>query len=343
MLVQIKNLNLRYDPRKTDGVYKLNLNIPQAKVLALIGPSGSGKTTTLKCLANLESPQSGTIEYKGDLTIAYVDQTPKFDEELSVYDVLENEIVNIEDAEKRSNQVRTTLALLEITNEIHSLMKNISGGQRQRVVIAMALVKNPTLLLLDEPFANLDRTLRLNLLEELFDIFKEKGITVVWVTHNTDEALAYSDYLALLNFGELQQFGPPQDLYFKPQNSFTATFLSEANLITGKLVVAADESTNELNISILGKEYIVPRPKDFISKEHNDILAIIRPEYIVIDSESKDSATIEKRIFKGERTLLVVNYQGQELTISVSSSDIPTKERIPFSINSAYIYCLSEL
>jgi len=233
----IKNLTHRYDARKTDGIIDLSFSIKKGKVLSLIGPSGSGKTTSLKCLGKILTPESGEINFQEDFSVAYVDQATNLEEDFTVYENLEKEILtDIDDSEKRSNQIRTTLALLEITNEINSLVKNISGGQRQRIIIAKALVKNPTLLLLDEPFANLDKTLRTVLLDELFELFRKQEITIVWVTHNTEEALSYSDEIALLNFGSLQQIGTPRELYYKPKNLFSAQYFTDINLIPGKVL-----------------------------------------------------------------------------------------------------------
>src|SRR5690606_9656775 len=121
--------------------------------------------------------------------LAYISQSSALNEDKTVFENLEMALDFITDAEKRTNQIRTVLQTLELTNEIYHLVKEISGGQKQRVMVARALVLNPTLLLMDEPFEHLDQSLRLNLMEELFEIFRDKNISVLWVTHEISEAL----------------------------------------------------------------------------------------------------------------------------------------------------------
>jgi ABC-type sugar transport system ATPase subunit len=340
-IVQIQNLTYKYDQRKTDGIADISIKIKQGKVLSLIGPSGSGKTTTLKCIANILPVSSGKIIFSEDVKMKYVDQYPKLDEEKTVYENLDYDLIQeIPDVEKRSNQIRTTLAFLEITNEINSQVKSISGGQKQRVIIAMALIHNPTLLLLDEPFANLDKSLRTQLLNELFDLLLEKGITVVWVTHNTEEALAYSHEIALLNYGKLQQIGSPQALYNRPENLFAAQFFNEVNLIPAKRI---DSSNNEVTVNFFNRDFVLTKPENFLEKDHNDVLIVARPEHLIIDNSSKLKGTIIKSIFMGSRTLIEFSYKDSTLNIEIPSTEEPTTGTILFSFKTEYLFCLSEV
>jgi ABC-type sugar transport system ATPase subunit len=340
-IVEIKNLTYKYDQRKTDGITNISLRIKQGKVLSLIGPSGSGKTTTLKSLAGILPISSGEINFIENVKMAYVDQHPKLDEEKTVYENLDLDLLwEIPDPEKRSNQIRTTLAFLEITNEINSQLQSISGGQRQRVIIAMALIHNPTLLLLDEPFANLDKTLRTQLLNELFDLLIEKDITVVWVTHNTEEALAYSHEIALLNYGKLQQIGSPQDLYNRPENLFTAQFFNEVNLIPAKRI---STSETQITVNFFNKEFILTKPKNFVEKDHHDVLVVARPEHLILDHSSKFKGKINKKIFRGSTTLIEFTYKDYILNIEVPSSEVPNSSSILFSFKTELLFCLSEV
>lgn len=340
-LVEIKNLKYIYDQRKTDGINDLNLTITKGEVFTLIGPSGSGKSTTLKCIANILKAKSGEINFIEEVKIAYVDQFPNLEDSLTVYENLDSVLKEqIEDSEKRANQIRTTLAQLEITNEINSVVQDISGGQRQRVIMAQALVKNPTLLLLDEPFANLDKTLREQLLNELLELLKEKGITIIWVTHNTEEALAFSDTIALLNFGKVQQVDSPQSIYYRPKNMFAAQYFSEVNLVPAKLKTY---SKNEITVNFFNKDFILNTPKGFSEKNNNDVLVIIHPEHIVLDNESKDKGKISRKIFKGSKTLIEFTHKGHHLYAEISSIDVPANNNFPFTILSEKLYCLDEV
>ena len=340
-ILQIKNLTYKYDQRKTDGITDISIKVKRGKVLSLIGPSGSGKTTTLKCIAKLLPVSSGEIVFSEDVKMNYVDQHPKLDEERTVYDNLDSDLVQeIPDPERRSNQIRTTLAFLEITNEINSYVKNISGGQKQRVIIAMALIHNPTLLLLDEPFANLDKSLRTQLLNELFNLLLEKEITVIWVTHNSEEALAYSHEIALLNYGKLQQIGSPQELYNKPENLFTAQFFNEVNLIPAKRI---DTSNNQVTVNFFNRDFVLSKPESFIEKNHNDVLIVARPEHLILDSTSKLKGKIINSFFMGSRTLIEFRYKESILNIEIPSRETPTTETIHFSFKTEYLFCLSEV
>jgi ABC-type sugar transport system ATPase subunit len=340
-LVKINELNHRYDKRTTDGIQNINLDIYKGEILSLIGPSGSGKSTTLKCIANIIEQESGQIIFSENVVTSYVDQHPDLNEDISVYENLKSSLSNIESEEKISNQIRTTLTQLEITNEMNSLVKNISGGQKQRVIIAKALVKNPSLLLLDEPFANLDKTLRITLLEDLFDVFKERAITVIWVTHNTEEALNYSDRVALLNFGNLQQVGTPEKIYFTPKNMFVAQFFGHTNIIASKVI---KESDTELVVSLLNKETIIPRPKDFKLQSHKDTLLVIHPNSIVIDTSSDLKAKIETVLFRGSTKLIEINYKGSLFWCEINSNiQTKLKTHINFSFMTSNIHCLDEI
>ena len=340
-IVSINKLTHLYDQRSTDGIHDLSFNIIKGEVLSLIGPSGSGKSTTLKCIAGMIKHQTGMIDFSEDVVISYVDQHPNLNEEQTVFENLKSAISHLESEDQIENQIRTTLTQLEITNEMQSLVKNISGGQKQRVIIAKALVTNPTLLLLDEPFANLDKTLRITLLEELLEIFKEKSITTVWVTHNTEEALNYSERVALLNYGKLQQLASPEDMYFRPQNMFTAQFFGHTNIIASKVLV---ETNDDLRVNILGKELNIPKPVNFKLKEHKDILLVIHPNAIQINADGIFKAQVEQNLFRGSTRLVEVKIKDSFIWIEINSTQkIKEFEKINFDINTNSVHGLDEV
>lgn len=226
--LEVKNLSYLYDTRSTDGVKDLNFHIDENEIISLIGPSGSGKSSTLKLIKGILKPQNGELNLAKS-KIGYVAQSSRLDEELTVFKLLELETEYLNDKEKQENQIRSTLSTLQITNEIHSQIKTLSGGQRQRVLIASALIHNPQLLLLDEPFGHLDQVLRFDLIQDLFETFKDKKISVLWVTHDTNEALAFSDRIIVLNFGKIIQNDIPSKIYREPKNLFVANFIGLKN------------------------------------------------------------------------------------------------------------------
>lgn len=340
IFAEFKHLTHRYDQRTTAGIKDLSFNIGKSEVTTLIGPSGSGKTTTLKIINEEIKNFTGSVHFAEPVRVAYVNQFPILDEEATVLEILKNELSHLDHNDQKENQARTVIARLSLTNEINSQIKNISGGQRQRVVIAKALVKNPTLLLLDEPFANLDKTLRIEILNELFSLFKEEEITIIWVTHNTTEALSYSDKLILLNFGELKAQGSPRSLYLNPPNLFCASFFGETNLLATK---ALAETESKISISFEGSHIEIPSNQTKI-KDHKDILLVIHPEFISIDQDGLFNAEVSHIIFKGSHNLVILKTKNKSFfCLAPTINKIDRGQKVKFNINFDHIHYLTEI
>lgn len=240
-------------PVRVDGLVKtyagvpavdnIDLDIRAGEFLTLLGPSGSGKTTTLSMIAGFTTPTEGRVQVSGvDVTrtpphkrnIGMVFQNYSLFPHMSV-------VVNVEfplkqrgvpKAERRARAM-AALEMVELAGKAQSKPGQLSGGQQQRVALARALVFSPTLLLMDEPFGALDRALREKMQIELRRIHQELGVTIVFVTHDQQEALTLSDRIAIFRQGAIAQLGTPQDLYEKPTSLHVATFLGESNLFTG--------------------------------------------------------------------------------------------------------------
>lgn len=348
----IQNLTYHYDHRKTDGISKLNVKIETEKITALIGPSGSGKTTMLKCISGHLKYSEGNIEIPKNESIVYLDQQIKVDEHTkTVYEFLDNELFfSIQDSEKRSNIIRSALSELQITNEINSSMDQLSGGQKQRVFIARALIHNPTILLLDEPFANLDRYLRRQLIQELFEILSEKKITLIWVTHSIEEAFGHSDQIILLNYGKIQQFGTPQNLYYQPQNLFVADFLSNGNIIVEK-ILSMDEDFLKINLFGIQKVVTYQKENTFQNyanssqlSQNSYALFFIPSEAVIIQNNSGEyDGVIEETHFLGPSSLHSIKIKDKILQSTSSSTlELITSNKIQFSIDQKYIYCIGK-
>lgn len=344
-LVEFKNLTKKYDKRGIAGVSNINFSLSSGEIVSLIGPSGAGKTTTLNLLNGIITPDFGEVIKHPKCQIAYVAQNTNLDEEKTVFENLEAVLTHIDDEEKRTNQVRTVLQTLELTNEIHHKIHQISGGQRQRVIVGRALVLNPNLIVLDEPFEHLDQALRVTLIDELVDVFRDKKISVLWVTHEIKEALSYSDKIVVLNYGEIQQIGTPREIYYEPQNLFVANFFTNTTTSVGKLI---SEGENELIISAFQKEFIVPRPHRFKSSPSKDVLLVIRPESFIIQHDSIDAdftGIIQSSKFMGAYYLLkVASKEFNLFTIAVGSEEVYLeKQKIHFNILPKRIYTLGEI
>ena len=223
---------------------RLSLSVAPGESLALLGPSGCGKTTTLRLLAGLDPVSGGRIQLDGeDVTdrpagqrqVAMVFQSYALYPHLSVLGNLELglEVRGIAAAERRQ-RIAEVLDLLQLEGLELRRPAQLSGGQRQRVALARALLRQPRLMLLDEPMSNLDAQLRDQLRPELRALLQRAGHPVVYVTHDQQEAMGLADRIAVLDGGVLQQVGTPQELYHRPANLFVARFLGRPgiNLLT---------------------------------------------------------------------------------------------------------------
>lgn len=219
----------------------IDMEIQQGELVSILGPSGSGKTTTLRLIAGFEHPDSGTIAIDNrDVTglspaerhIGYVFQDYTLFPHMNVSEnVAYGLTVRRRPTAEITAKVAELLELVDLPGYQERNVMTLSGGERQRVAIARALAVDPILLLLDEPFSSIDEVLRRDLRDEIVRLQQRLGITVVFVTHSRQEALAISDRVAVLNNGEIVQFAPVEELYHRPRDRFVANFVGEANFI----------------------------------------------------------------------------------------------------------------
>ena len=290
--------------KRFDGVTAvndLNLELHDGELLVLLGPSGCGKTTTLNMLAGLERPTSGKLLF-GDRVmnnvppeerdIAMVFQSIALYPHLNVRDnvafALRTQRVDKNVIAERVAEVANVLDIDQLlSRKIHQL----SGGQRQRVAIAKALVRRPRLFLLDEPFSSLDAALRRQMRTELIRIHREVETTMVFVTHDQEEAMAIADRIVVMNAGELVQLGPPLDLYQAPRDLWVARFIGAhpINVIDAKL----DGGQATL---LRGSDWTVPVPPDLgrqvLVGDHDGAIVIgIRPEHLHLEPREGDASS----------------------------------------------------
>ena len=246
-LVQLTKVFADKDQSEVRAVDNVDIVIPSGKLIGLLGPSGCGKSTTLYMIAGLLSPTEGQIFFGDeDVTklspekrgIGLVFQNyalyPHMTVKNNILFPLQNMKVPKAEALERTQKVAD---LVDIGSLLNRKPRQLSGGQQQRVAIARALVKQPDVLLLDEPLSNLDARLRLQTREEIKRIQRETGITTVFVTHDQEEAMSISDEIVVMKLGVVQQKGKPQDVYNNPVNKFVAKFLGTPpiNMFEGKI------------------------------------------------------------------------------------------------------------
>ena len=293
-LLRLTGLTKRFD-RHGAAVAGLSLSVEPGEILALLGPSGCGKTTTLRLIAGFETPDAGTVELRGQRVagegfavppeargIGVVFQDYALFPHLSVGDNVAFGLARRE-REVRTRRVREVLELVGLGALERRFPHELSGGQQQRVALARALAPAPALILLDEPFSNLDADLRAAMREEIGKILRATGTTAVFVTHDQEEAFALADRVGVLNAGRLEQVAPPYELYHRPGTRFVAEFVGAADFL--RSMVTEDGIVSELGTLARPPELgpgqavdIMVRPDDidFIPHPEGDVVVIGR-------------------------------------------------------------------
>lgn len=242
--VTFANVQKSYDG-ETLIVKNLNFDIAQGEFLTMLGPSGSGKTTTLMMLAGFETATRGEIFLKGNPIgklpahkrgIGMVFQNYALFPHMTVHENLAYPLrVRRLPRAEIDARVRRVLSMIELPNFGERRPAQLSGGQQQRVAVGRALIFNPDLVLMDEPLGALDKKLRDEMQLEIKRLHTELGITVLYVTHDQEEAMVMSDRICLMNDARIEQLGSPADLYFRPRTLFAAGFLGESNILDATL------------------------------------------------------------------------------------------------------------
>jgi len=288
--VVLSNVTKVFDESFT-AVDNVSLKIEQGEFFSLLGPSGCGKTTILRMIAGFEDPSSGTITLNGKNIIG----TPPNEREVNTVfqnyalfphlSVFENIAFSLrlrkESESEIRRKVKEMIELTRLNGHVEKMPSQLSGGQKQRVAIARALVGKPTVLLLDEPLAALDAKLRQHMLVELDTIHDEVGITFIYVTHDQSEAMSISDHVAVMNEGEVIQYGTPFEVYESPINPFVANFIGETNFFTGT-VDKVEEEYFLLNTDRFGNIWFY---KDMEVKPGQEIQVSLRPEKVKVTKE----------------------------------------------------------
>ena len=302
--VSFRNVSKTYG---TDvlAVDDISLEIETGKLMTLLGPSGCGKTTTLRIIAGLEMATKGQI-FIGDTDVT---KLPATDRDVSMVfqsyalfphmNVLENVSYGLKFSGYKKDETKERalagLDLVGLDGYAQRLPSELSGGQQQRVAVARALVLEPQVLLFDEPLSNLDAKLRRQVREDIRDIQQSLGLTVVYVTHDQEEALAVSDTIVVMRNAQIAQVGTPRDLYERPNDRFVADFIGEANLIPCTINAVIDDTAT---VTVDGYTHDLPA-RDM--KTGPATLAV-RPSRVVLNAAGNDntlSAKITKTTYVG--------------------------------------------
>jgi iron(III) transport system ATP-binding protein len=289
------------------AVDHIGFEVAHGKFFSLLGPSGCGKTTTLRCIAGLERPESGEIEVDGHLVfsqpgvfvppyrrgIGMVFQSYAIWPHMNVFEnvAFPLKIGHRGSAREIKERVERVLHLVQLEELGQRPATNLSGGQQQRLALARAVVREPKLLLLDEPLSNLDAKLRDEMRVELKRVQRTLGLTTIYVTHDQTEALSMSDTVAVMNKGKIVQLASPKEIYEKPLNNFVADFIGSANMIVGKLTALTSADVGRVETKHGSLICAIPQRANI--NVGVDVLVSVRPEDIQLTPATASSNSSE--------------------------------------------------
>ena len=292
--------------RTISAVRDFTLRVAPGEFVTLLGPSGCGKTTVLRTLAGLEQPDAGEILVDGHpisrlpahrRRIGLVFQNYALFPHMSVFENAAYSL-RIRNASEESVRAEVAAALAAVGMETLGarVPSQLSGGQQQRVALARALVMKPDLLLFDEPLSNLDAKLRLQVRSELRRLQKQLGTTSLYVTHDQDEAMSLSDRIAVMNGGQVEQVGPPEEIYARPASLFVAGFVGQVNALPGR---ATRQASGHVAVEILGRTYSFAAERPL----PQDVLVLVRPEAILLGEAGTApfEGVVEDVEYRGDR------------------------------------------
>lgn len=347
--ISLKNVYKIFDDGTT-AVNDFSLEIADKEFIILVGPSGCGKSTTLRMIAGLEHITKGELKIGDrivndvapkDRDIAMVFQSYALYPHMTVYKNmafgLELRKMSKDEIDKR---VREAARVLDIEHLLKRKPKALSGGQRQRVALGRAMVRSPSVFLLDEPLSNLDAKLRTNMRTEIKKLHQRLGTTFIYVTHDQTEAMTMGDRIVVMKDGVIQQVDSPQNLYKHPQNMFVAGFIgspqmnfldAEVKSKNGKIFLSLAENELDVTDSFAKTNEI----KEYFNKS---VKVGIRPEDVTVDNEfivkNPDkvlTAKLEVSELMGSESYLYLDYSGQKLTARVAA-DSPANETVELGI-----------
>jgi len=290
------------------AVENVSLTIKSGELFSFLGPSGCGKTTLLRMIAGFEIPSAGRVLIgNNDITYLppYKRQVNTIFQNYSLFphiSVFDNVAFGLRIRKTPKNEIKSRvmemLSLVKMDDQAKKYPDQISGGQKQRVAIARALINQPKVLLLDEPLAALDLKLRQHMLIELMNIHDAVGITFIYVTHDQNEAMSISDRVAVMNYGNIIQAGPPDDIYERPNSIFSAYFIGETNLISGEVTGIEDDYVQIRCPDGTGNSLQIDSTFHFQPVIGQELTVSLRPEKIAI-SRNKPRYQEDINILRG--------------------------------------------
>ena len=349
--------NKKVSEKKRDviAVKDFSMEIKDKEFVVLLGPSGCGKSTTLRMIAGLEEIDGGELyiddvlvndmESK-DRDVAMVFQNYALYPHMSVFDNMAFAIrKRIPDKKEVERKVREAAEILGITEYLNRKPRELSGGQRQRVAIGRAIVRNPKVMLMDEPLSNLDAKLRNQMRSELLKLRKRIDATFVYVTHDQTEAMTLGDRVVVMKDGEVMQIGKPDEIYSNPASVFVATFIGNPQM--NIFPISAYRKGEGYSINLFGKELALGMEySSVLSKRKESFIPLklgIRPEYITLDEENGlFSGEVSIAEHTGNSVIVHMNVNGNEVVVLEEERNRREVDYAPDSIIS-FSFSLSDV
>ena len=317
MLLEVRDLHHSYGSHQV--VAGLSFSLARAAIGCLLGPSGCGKTTVLRCIAGFEAVQAGEIRLAGQVVSGRGTMVPPEKRRIGMVfqdyalfphlTVAANIAFGLHSDPRRGARVRELGELVGLAAALDKYPHEISGGQQQRVALARALAPRPELLLLDEPFSNLDVDLRERLSLEVREIIKASGATAVLVTHDQQEAFAMADEIGILHEGRIQQWDNPYNLYHRPANRFVADFVGQGVFLPAKALGAGQV---EIELGVL-KGGPLPRNGETLE-------VLLRPDDVVHDDSAPTRAEVLHKAFRGAEILYTLRLESGRKVLALVPS-----------------------
>ena len=320
-ILQVENISCRYASQ--GAVDHASFALEEGILACLLGPSGCGKTTVLRAIAGFQPLLNGFIELNGirisspgyylppeKRNLSMVFQDHALFPHLTVEKNVAAGLIGRQDAEVREI-VDSMLGNVRLSDLRNRYPHELSGGQQQRVALARALAPSPRLLLMDEPFSNLDLELRERLCQEVRDLLKKIGTTCVMVTHDQQDAFTFSDFVGVMNEGRIEQWDTPYNLYHEPQTKFVANFIGDGVFLDATVI---DRNHIQSELAVLEGDLGADAPCG------KAIQLLVRPDDIIHDDDSQLTAKIRKKSFRGESYLYTLELPSGSQILSLVPS-----------------------
>ncbi|MDE1242036.1 ABC transporter ATP-binding protein [Vibrio aestuarianus] len=319
--LSIHNLTCKYESQTV--LKSLTLDVEHGEIVCLLGASGCGKTTLLKAIAGLLPLSSGVMSLNcvtiddgenwlppEERNIGMIFQDYALFPHLTVAENVAFGLRHIPPLE-RANKVSEMLDLVHLSGLDKRYPHQLSGGQQQRVAIARSLAYKPDLLLLDEPFSNIDTQVRHELIAEIRKIFKKQGVTAIFVTHSREEAFAFADKMAVMNHGVIEQYGTASELYYQPSSKFVADFLGGGSYLAATCLSDSQFKTELGVVEAIAQQEI---PLNAACE------LLLRPQHVQISAQDESSVHVIEQQFMGDHCRYVIEVNGSKLLATSSQA-----------------------